>query len=294
MRESAMPSRRVHLIFPVTTALALCTSCSQSANRTGGDGRTSESSSADEAPDIAPSAAPGVAFNYNYRFNLPDQKISAIQEEHAGTCETIGLQRCRITGMSYSVDRDQNVFASLDLKLVPALARRFGKSATGYVEKSGGRLDSLQIGSSDEGIKIDAAKRDKTSLIQRISDIESQLKLAKPGDRAALIQQLDTLKAESARPDAALADSQIALAATPMHFDYNGRGGTPGFHGNPVREAWRMLVETVVVIIGFLLRAIAVLLPIALLVAGFILLWRTRPVRAARNWVSGDAMTKAE
>ena len=289
-----MLSRPIQIVLCAVSALALCTSCSKAADQSEPHKTSSEAADSSAAPDIAPSAAPGVAFNYDYRFSLPDRAISAAQEAHAGACERMGLQRCRITGMRFSVDRDENVVAALDLKLDPVLARQFGKTATELVVQKSGRLDSLEIGSSDEGSKIDDSTRERQALNQRIADLESKLKGVSGEDRAALIQQLDSLKADAARLDSAVADSQTALAVTPMHFDYYGRGGEPGFHGNPVREAWRTLVETTVTLVGLLLRALAVLLPIALLAAVLIFLARTAPARAVRRWLKGDRIERNE
>jgi hypothetical protein len=72
-----------------------------------------------------------------------------------------------------------------------------------------------------------------------------------------------------------------------MEFHYYGRGGVPGFRGNPVREAWHTFVTTVVWLVGILLQAIAVLIPVALLVGLFVALWRSRPIRAVRRWIRG-------
>jgi hypothetical protein len=72
-----------------------------------------------------------------------------------------------------------------------------------------------------------------------------------------------------------------------MELHYYGRGGVPGFRGNPIREAWRRFVITVVGIVGILLQALAVLVPISLLLALLIALWRTRPMRIVRRWVKG-------
>lgn len=72
-----------------------------------------------------------------------------------------------------------------------------------------------------------------------------------------------------------------------MTFHYYGRGGVPGFRGNPIREAWQTLVTTVVLILGFLLQALAVILPLLVLLALLVALWRTRPVRAVLRWVKG-------
>jgi uncharacterized lipoprotein len=54
------------------------------------------------APGVNVTAAPGVAFNYRYAFQLPSSRIAAAQEAHASACETLGLTKCRITGMRYN------------------------------------------------------------------------------------------------------------------------------------------------------------------------------------------------
>lgn len=72
-----------------------------------------------------------------------------------------------------------------------------------------------------------------------------------------------------------------------MKFEYYGRGGVPGFRGNPLRAAWHTLITTVVRLSGFLLQALAVLLPLGLLFALIVALWRTRPIRAVRRWLIG-------
>lgn len=63
-------------------------------------------------PNINVSSAPGVAFNYRYAFRLPNSRISAAQEAHAAMCEKLGVTRCRITGMRYSVVNERDVSAS--------------------------------------------------------------------------------------------------------------------------------------------------------------------------------------
>lgn len=188
--------------------------------------------------------------------------------------------------MSYSVDRNEYVSARLNLKLDPAIARAFGKSASALVEKNDGRLDSLEIGSNDEGEQIGNANRERASIQDRIAKIEAELARAKDGEqRASLTQQLDALRAEAARQTNVITASEIALANTPMTFTYYGEGGAPGFRGNPLRESWHLFVATAITLAGFLLRAIAVLVPLGLVLAILVLLWRSPPVRHVRRWL---------
>lgn len=268
------------------TALALVlASCSK--NEQGSEQRQAGDTSS--PPDISPTAAPGVAFNFGYEFSLPDDRIAVTQEAHASACENLGVARCRITGMSYSVDQSQQVTAELDLKLDPMIARQFGKSAQKAVEGNDGKLIRLDIGSSDEGQAMEQASRQKSDTSVQLAQLQAELAKTKAGTpvRANLLSQIQAVQHQASEQSQAVATSQAALASTPMSLHYYGRGGVPGFGGNPLREAWHTLVTTVVMIVGILLQALAVLVPAGFVLALFIALWRTRPMRAFRSWVKG-------
>ena len=277
-----MQSRPICLASLAFLALCSCSKNDQSSQPT-------SERDASSPPSISPTAAPGVAFNYAYDFSLADDRISATQEAHATACENLGLARCRITGMSYTVDQNDQVTAELDLKLDPMIARQFGKSAQQTVVGNAGRLVRLAIGSSDEGQAIEQATRLKSDVSGQLAQLQQELAKTKPGSaaHANLLGQIQELQGQAAEQSRTIASSQAALASTPMEFHYYGQGGVPGFRGNPVREAWHTLITTVVWIVGILLQALAVLVPVAVLIALLIALWRTRPVRAVRRWAKG-------
>jgi len=228
-----------------------------------------------------------VAFDYGYEFSLPDDRIAATQEAHAAACEKLGLAQCRITGMSYSVDQNEQVTAELDLKLAPLIARQFGKAAQQTVTGNDGKLVRLDIGSSDQSQAIQQATKQKNDASAQIAQLERELARAKPGTEAhsTLLTQIQALQRQASEQSQSIAGSEAALASTPMAMHYYGRGGVPGFRGNPVREAWRTFVTTIVWLVGMLLQALAVLVPLGLLAALFLALWRTWPVRAVRTWL---------
>jgi hypothetical protein len=288
-----MSSRPLALAPFTTLALVFCSSCSQNGSQNGRFGNAEESTSS--SPDISPTAAPGVAFNYGYEFSLPDKRISAVQEAHAAACEKLGLTRCRITGMSYSVDQNEQVVAELDVKLDPLIARQFGKSAQQLVEGNDGSLVRLDFGSTDDGETIRQASNHKSDAAAQIAQLQQELAKTKPGTeaRANLVSQIEALQQQVAQQSRAIETSQAALANTPMELHYYGRGGVPGFRGNPIREAWHTLVTTVVWLVGMLLQALAVLVPVAVLMALLIAVWRTRPVRAVRRWIKGPEESEA-
>jgi len=271
----------------LATALVFSSACSKNGSQPQRSEQY-EASDTSSPPSISPTAAPGVAFNFTYDFNLPDERISATQEAHAAACEKLGLAQCRITGMFYSVDQHEQVTAELKLKLDPLIARQFGKSAQQAVEGNDGKLIRLEIGSSEEGQAIQQASKQRADVSAQIAQLEQELAKTKPGTsaHANLLNQIQSLQQQASEQTHAIESSQAALASTPMDFHYYGRGGVPGFRGNPVREAWQTFVTTVVWLVGILLQAIAVLIPLGVSVAAFIAIWRTRPVRAFRRWIT--------
>lgn len=271
-------------------SLAIIALCSCSKNDQGREKPSrQEASDTSTAPNISPTAAPGVAFNFAYDFNLPDERISATQEAHAAACERLGLARCRITGMSYSVDQHEQVTAELDLKLDPLIARQFGNSAKQSVEANDGKLIRLDIGSSDEGQAMQQASKQKSDVAGRIGELQQELARTKAdtATHANLLSQIQALQQEASEQGHAIEAGRAALASTPMAFHYYGRGGVPGFRGNPVRAAWQTFVTMVVWLVQILLQALAVLVPFAILLALFIALWRTKAIRAFRRWTAG-------
>ncbi len=91
------------------------------------------------APDIGVTSAPGVAFSYDYRFGLKSAKIAALQERHAAACETLGIDKCRITGLSFSRRGADHATGILELALAPELAASSAKMRLLQSKPSKGR-----------------------------------------------------------------------------------------------------------------------------------------------------------
>lgn len=248
--------------------------------------------SADAAggPDVAITAAPGVAFNYRYAFRLDDDRIAAVQEEHAAACETLGVARCRITGMDYRLIRDNEVEGRLEFKLDPAIARKFGKDAIASVAKAEGVLAAANITGEDVGARISDSQRRSAGIADEIARLEARLRQGGLGDRerTELQQQIAGLRQQLDGERETRRGGEVQLATTPMVFDYQGTGGLPGIgYGNPFSDAANMLVRSGSTLLSFALVVGAAILPWALFFAGLLLLWRTPPVVAVRSWLVG-------
>jgi hypothetical protein len=75
-----------------------------------------------------------------------------------------------------------------------------------------------------------------------------------------------------------------------MTFTYYGKGGISGFAGhNPVMDAVRSFVSSLVAMITITLQVLAFVLPWAILILLIYLLVRSRPARAVRRFFKRES-----
>jgi hypothetical protein len=271
------------------SGLLILAGCSQNeeSNQSSVEAAAESADDLQRAPNISPTAAPGVAFNYRYAFELADKKIASVQEEHAAACETLGLSKCRITGMQYTLVNKDHIEASLAFKLDPLIARKFGKDAIASVTKAQGILTDSQITGEDVGTGISASQRRSSDLNAEISSIEKRLAAGGLGDRerSELQSQLAGLKEQSSSERSTQKESAAMLASTPMTFSYSSGGGIFGSGGVTISQAGETAMTSFSTMISFILLALGVLLPWLLLGAVIVALWRTPPIRKVRAWL---------
>jgi hypothetical protein len=277
--------------IPVICATALClvlAGCGQS----GGEGSsgafdTGPPQAAQEAaadagagPRVNVTAAPGVAFDYRYAFRLLPAHIAKVQEEHAQQCEKLGVARCRITGMRYTVEDEDRISAMLAMKLDPAIARDFGKQGIAAVDKAGGMMVDAQITGVDAGSEIKRASRGAAQLQDELDRIEAQLRGSglSNAQRADLNARANDLREQIRALGETRRANEESLATTPMVFDYRAGHAIPGLDGgSPIADAIAAAVRSFIVMVSFLLLVTGTLLPWAILVGG--LYWLIRRVR---------------
>jgi hypothetical protein len=279
-------------------ALALTGCAQERADEAATEAPAMAEAAADAAggPDVAITAAPGVAFNYAYAFRLDDDRIAAVQEQHAAACEALGVTRCRITGMTYRLVRENEVEAQLLFKLDPVIARKFGRDALASVEKAEGVLAEARISGEDVGNAISDSQRRSADIAAEIARLEARLKQAGLGDRerTELQQQISALRQQLDGERDTRRAGEAMLAATPMQFDYVGTGGLPGIgYGNPFSGALNMLIRSGSLMLSFILVMGAAIIPWAALFLLLLALWRTAPVRAIRQSLRGAAKPPA-
>lgn len=238
-----------------------------------------------DLPDVSGNASAGVAFTYGYAFELPSRLIADLQETHAQACEQAGVATCRITGLSYSVDRDGGAHASLSVKVASRVARRFGRAATVSAERLGATLVGAEI--SGEEVQPQAAQAGAAQQTADVAAIDRQLADARlsTAERAELRSQRAE-RVETARDQTASAASdQERLANTPMSFSYQAGHGV-GF-GNALRDAADTALASTRGTAIWAVWLLAALGPPLVLLALLLLAWRRwgRPawLRAGRT-----------
>ena len=239
-------------------------------------------------PNVSVTAAPGVAFNYRYAYRLPNSRISAAQEAHATMCEKLGVARCRITGMRYSLVNERDVSASLELKLDPAIARNFGKSATKVITDAEGMLVDQEITGVDAGSSIETANRGRAQLQDELDRVNRELARSGLSNvvRDRLLSEAAALKSQIQALGEQKAADEESLAKTPMAFYYGSGKSIPGFdEPTPLKDALKRAGYNFLSAIGFLVIAIATLLPWLLIIAG--LVWAYRRFRP--RWSFGES-----
>jgi hypothetical protein len=251
-------------------------------------GRNAASADMAGGPNIAVTAAPGVAFNYRYAYRLPNARIQAAQEIHAAMCEKLGITRCRITGMRYSLVNERDVSASLEMKLDPAIARAFGKDATKIVTDNEGMLIDQQISGVDAGASIQRADRGRAELQDELDRVNRELTRSGLSNvvRDRLLSEAASLKSQIAALGEQKAADEESLAKTPMAFYYGSGKAIPGFdEATPLKDAIDRAGYNFLMAVGFLIVVLASLLPWLLLAAlGF---WAYRRTKGRWAWLGG-------
>jgi hypothetical protein len=216
---------------------------------------------AEQPPGIDANVAPGVAFDYRYAFSLPETQIARVQEEHAALCGKLGAGNCRVTGLTFTKERNGEIDANMEFKLNPALALRFGRDATDLVARAEGKLETSAVAGEDVGSQIVDGDKSADGIKAELAKIEAQLKIPNLSKdvRSRLVDQAGELRAQL-RSQSSRRDAQVeSLATTPMVFTYEAGEAVMGFErGTAVQTgltAGARSMEAITTALAFILGA---------------------------------------
>ncbi|GAA0669076.1 hypothetical protein FHT00_000399 [Sphingomonas insulae] len=228
---------------------------------------------ADPGPTLGNASTAGLAFTYAYNLTLPARAIDELQEAHAAACEALGPQRCRITGITYDVDRAGDVSASLSANVAAPLARRFGRDAVTAAERAGATLTGAHIGGTEAALEESAAAGQSVDAQTDLARIDRELARSDlpAAERTELQAQRAGRLADQRTAAAARSGARDSIVTAPVSFNYaTGRGS--GF-ANQLRDSGDTALNSAAATFGAAIWLVAALGPPFLALLVVILLW---------------------
>lgn len=210
---------------------------------------------------------PQIAYVYDYGFRLAGDKIAPLQQRHADLCEAKGPYVCRIISMAQAGDEGEYGSGTLELAVVSAKARAFGKELTKAAEDSDGEQINAAISGEDLAKQIvdtEARLRARKLLRDRLMEVlatrrgtVTELVEAERGV-AQVNEEIDQATSWLSEMQGRVAFSRVSIAYT---------SGAPSAGGflEPIRDAAGNVGSILGSIIAMLILVLAVGVPLLLL-----------------------------
>jgi hypothetical protein len=246
-----------------------------------------EASSPSAAPmSVPPPAAvslPQLAYAYKYALAAPPKAVRKLVTKHEQVCWAAGPTVCQVVGSNVSEEGPDRISATLTIKAQPAWLRTFRAGLEDDTKAAGGRTVTADTTSDDlsgDLVDTEAALRSQVILRDRL---EATLKTreGKVSELFEMEQQLAEVRGQidASRSFAGMMKGQVAMST--MTVSYQSKGVlAPSGSFAPLGEAAGDVVGIFVGVLAFLIRAAALLAPVAGLAA---LVW----------WVVRQAQPKA-
>lgn len=238
---------------------------------------------------VSPSVAPGVAFQYQYDFRVPGEKIEAVQDEHAAACETLGLSRCQITGLSFNQSENGYPQGRMEFLLDPAIARKFGRDAIASVEKAEGVLATSNVQGENVGDEITTSQVRSAGIEAEVKRIEARLagKGLANDERVELRRRAEELREMLGGEKEQRRAGERRLATTPVAFNYSGNMGIGG--SDTFGDAWSASSNSMTTMLSVMLMFFGVMLPWLLPIAAILLVIKSPLGAGLRRWWRGNS-----
>jgi hypothetical protein len=253
------------------------------------DAADAASPAAERTPLVPPAAVslPQLAYAYKYALAAPPKAVRKLVTKHEQVCWAAGPTVCQVVGSNVSEEGKDQVSATLTLRAQPQWLRTFRAGLDDDTRAVGGRTITADTSSDDLSRNIvdtEASLRSQVILRDRLEDALKTRK-AKVSELFEMEQQLAEVRGQidATRSQVAMMKGQVAMSTLTVSYRSKGVLAPSGSFA-PLGEAAGDVVGILVGVLAFLIRAAAVLAPVAGLAAlGWWVIRQAQPKKAARK-----------
>lgn len=235
-----------------------------------------EAEGAPGAPPIG-MPMPQLAYVYKYALAAPPDKVRGLVSKHERVCWAAGPTVCQVVESNVSEEGADKISAALTLKAQPAWLRTFRAGLEDDTTAAGGRTVTADTTSDDlsgEMVDTEAALRSQVVLRDRL-EATLRTRTAKVSELFEMEQQLAQVRGQIDATRGRLAMMKGQVATSELRIDYRSEGmGAANGSLAPLGEAAGDVVGILVFTLAFLIRALAVIAPVAGL--GALVWWLTK------------------
>lgn len=237
-------------------------------------------------PGAAPAGAPMLAYVYGATLELPFRTVRATMAKHEAQCRAAGPAVCQVLGSSVAASGEEQMYGALQIRAEPRWLETFRNGLEAEARGAGGRVRETSVESEDltrQIVDTDARLRAQKVLRDRLQ----QLLRSRPGKLSDLLEterELARVQGEIDSAESQLAVMRQRVATSLMNLAYQSKptavtGGT----FEPVADAFTEFAGIVMMGFAFIIRLVAVLIPVGVVVAPLVWLflrWRRRRAAA--------------
>ncbi len=258
---------------------------------TGGEG----GAVAPRPPSDNPSAGvPMLAYVYGATLELPAKGVRETMGRHEAACRAAGPAVCQVLGSSVNAADDEHaVYGAMQIRAQPRWLETFRAGLDAEARSAGGRVRETSVSSEDltrQIVDTDAHLRAQKTLRERLQ----QLLKSRPGRLSDLLEterELARVQGDIDSAESQLAVMRQRVATSLLNLAYQSKpNAVTGGTFEPVADAFTEFASIVMTGFAFIIRLIAVLIPVGVVLAPLAWLFlRWRRGRAARKAAAAKA-----
>ena len=229
-----------------------------------------------------------MAYTYRFTFAVPAKKLEAVSDRALKDCRNAGIQKCQIVTSSVNTYNEDNVRASIKLRVAPDWFDEYRAGLLANTNEAGGKVlnsttnaEDLTIQISDSGAQLNALKTLRTRLLSLLEKQGSTVK-----DLVEVEKELARVQGQIEAGTGRLRVLKTRVSMSEVYLDYQAKSvaasrskfSAIGSALNDFLETLSGGIAAIIYFIAFVLPWLIFILPILWLFRKW---WRKRKKRKA-------------